>query len=64
MAWVMAKGHDIVAIPGTKRRKYLEDNVQAASILLSASDLARLESNAPVGVTLGDRYPDMSTVNR
>jgi len=63
LAWVLAQGDDIVPIPGTKRRKYLEENVAAAEVGLSASDLARIEEVAPRGFAAGDRYHDMSTVN-
>ncbi len=63
LAWVLAQGDDIVPIPGTKRRKYLEENVAAAEVRLSASDLARIEEVAPRGFAAGDRYHDMSTVN-
>jgi len=64
LAWVIAKGADIVPIPGTKRRGYLEENAAAASIHLSADEVSRLDRAAPRGVTAGDRYADMSTVNR
>ncbi len=64
LAWVLNQGPDIVPIPGTKRRTYLEENVAAATIELTPSDLARLDEAAPRGATAGDRYPDMSTVNR
>lgn len=64
LAWVLAQGDDIVPIPGTKRRAYLEENLAAAGIRLSADDLARLNAAAPKGVTAGDRYANMSTVNR
>ncbi len=64
LAWVMAKGEDIVPIPGTKRRAYLEENVAAAEIHLSRSEVARLDAAAPPGATAGARYADMSTVNR
>jgi aryl-alcohol dehydrogenase-like predicted oxidoreductase len=64
LAWVMAQGDDIVPIPGTKRRTYLEQNVAAVELELDAEDLQRLDEAAPVGAAAGDRYPDMSAVNR
>jgi aryl-alcohol dehydrogenase-like predicted oxidoreductase len=64
LAWVLAQGEDIVPIPGTKRRQYLEENVAATEIQLDEEDLRRLDEAAPPGQTAGDRYPDMSTVNR
>jgi len=64
LAWVLAQGDDVVPIPGTKRVRYLEENAQAADLTLTAEDLARLEEAFPKGATAGDRYPDMSTVNR
>ena len=64
LAWVLGKGEDIVPIPGTKHLRYLEENVAAASIGLSAADVARLDEAVPRGVTAGDRYADMSAVNR
>jgi aryl-alcohol dehydrogenase-like predicted oxidoreductase len=63
LAWVLAKGGDMVPIPGTKRRKYLEENVAATAVQLSNSDLARIEEVAPKGFAAGGRYHDMSTVN-
>ncbi len=63
LAWVLAQGDDMVPIPGTKRRTYLEENVAAAKIQLSKSDLARVEEVAPKGFAAGGRYHDMSTVN-
>src|SRR3712207_1645938 len=60
LAWVMAQGDDVVPIPGTKRRSYLEENVAAATVELTADDLARLEAIAPPGVAAGSRYPDSS----
>jgi aryl-alcohol dehydrogenase-like predicted oxidoreductase len=62
LAWVHHRGEDVVPIPGTKRRKYLEENVAATEVELSDEDLRRLDEAAPPGVTAGDRYPDMSTV--
>jgi aryl-alcohol dehydrogenase-like predicted oxidoreductase len=64
LAWLLAQGEDIVPIPGTKRRTYLEENVAAADIMLTAEDLRRIEDVAPKGTTVGERYPDMSAVNR
>ncbi|MBD2464527.1 aldo/keto reductase [Oscillatoria sp. FACHB-1407] len=64
LAWLLAQGDDIVPIPGTKRRTYLEENVGAVEITLAPEDLARIERVAPKGSALGDRYADMSTVNR
>jgi aryl-alcohol dehydrogenase-like predicted oxidoreductase len=57
LAWVMAQGDDVVPIPGTKRRAYLEENVGACEVALTADDLARLEEIAPQGVAAGGRYP-------
>jgi aryl-alcohol dehydrogenase-like predicted oxidoreductase len=62
LAWVLARGEDVVPIPGTKRREYLEQNVAASEIELTEEDLQRLDEIAPPGVTAGDRYPNMSTV--
>jgi aryl-alcohol dehydrogenase-like predicted oxidoreductase len=64
LAWVMAKGEDIVPIPGTKRRAYLEENVAAAAVRLDPAEVQRLDEAVPRGITAGARYPDMSTVNR
>ncbi len=64
LAWVLAQGEDIVPIPGTKRVKYLEENAQAVDVELTDDDLRRIEDAFPKGATSGDRYPDMSTVNR
>lgn len=61
IAWVIAKGH--VPIPGTKRVKYVEQNIAAANIELSEEDLKRLENIIPLGTPTGDRYGDMSGVN-
>jgi aryl-alcohol dehydrogenase-like predicted oxidoreductase len=58
LAWVLAKGQDVVPIPGTKRRSYLEENAGAVAVELSAEDLARLDSIAPPDVAVGGRYPD------
>jgi aryl-alcohol dehydrogenase-like predicted oxidoreductase len=64
LAWVMHQGEDVVPIPGTKRRSYLEQNVEAVEIELSAEDLELIDEAAPFGAAAGDRYPDMSAVNR
>jgi len=64
LAWVMAQGQDIVPIPGTKRRRYLEENVAAAEIELSPEELRRIAQVAPQGAAAGERYADMSPVNR
>ena len=66
LAWVLAQGKDIVPIPGTKLRKYLEENVGALSVKLTPDDLRRIEEIAPRGVTAGERYAPqgMRTVNR
>jgi aryl-alcohol dehydrogenase-like predicted oxidoreductase len=64
LAWVMAQGEDIVPIPGTKRRSYLEQNVAAAELELSDDELARIDEAAPAGAAAGDRYPDMSGIGR
>jgi aryl-alcohol dehydrogenase-like predicted oxidoreductase len=64
LAWVLSKGEDIVPIPGTKRRKYLEENLAAAALVLTPDELAALDAAVPKGVAVGTRYPDMSAVNR
>ncbi|MFE7801370.1 aldo/keto reductase [Nocardia sp. NPDC057440] len=58
LAWVMSQGEDVVPIPGTKRRTYLEENVAAADITLTADDLARIDAAAPSGAFAGARYPE------
>ncbi len=64
LAWVMAQGDDVVPIPGTKRRTYLEQNAAAAELELGEQDLAAIDDAAPVGAASGDRYPDMSGIGR
>jgi aryl-alcohol dehydrogenase-like predicted oxidoreductase len=66
LAWVLVQGDDIVPIPGTKRVKYLEDNLGALNVTLSPDDLATLDKLFPPGAATGERYaPDMMTlVNR
>ena len=56
LAWVLAQGNYIVPIPGTKRVKYLEENVAASSVVLTKADLKELDKIAPVGAAAGDRY--------
>ncbi len=65
LAWVLAQDEDIVPIPGTKRRKYLEQNVAALDVKLSKEDLRRIDEIFPTGAAAGDRYPEhmMSIVN-
>jgi aryl-alcohol dehydrogenase-like predicted oxidoreductase len=58
LAWVLAQGEDIVPIPGTKRRSYLEENAAASQIELTAEDLGRLDELAPKGTAAGMRYPE------
>ncbi len=57
LAWVLSRGEDVVPIPGTKRRRYLEDDLGALEVTLSPSDLAEIDRAAPRGVAAGDRYP-------
>jgi len=66
LAWVLAQGDDIVPIPGTKRRKYLQENISALDVILTSADLARIDKVAPHGAVAGARYPDwaMAMVNR
>jgi aryl-alcohol dehydrogenase-like predicted oxidoreductase len=58
LAWLLAQGEDVIPIPGTKRRKYLEENAAALGVKLSAEDLRRLEDVAPKGIAAGPRYPE------
>jgi aryl-alcohol dehydrogenase-like predicted oxidoreductase len=60
LAWVLSRGEDVVPIPGTKRRSYLEENVGAVAVELTAADLARLDEIAPPGVAAGGRYVNAS----
>ncbi|PYT20520.1 MAG: aldo/keto reductase [Acidobacteria bacterium] len=66
LTWVLAQGADVVPIPGTKRRKYLDENLGALDVSLSSPDLARIDAIAPHGVAAGERYPEqgMRTVGR
>ncbi len=65
LAWVLAQGQDVVPIPGTKRRKYLEQNAEAAEVILSQEDLAKIEDVFPKDAAAGLRYPEamMKSVN-
>lgn len=65
LAWVLSRGQDIAPIPGTKRRRYLEENVAAADVALSRDELERIEALAPKGAAAGLRYPEamMNSVN-
>jgi aryl-alcohol dehydrogenase-like predicted oxidoreductase len=64
LAWLLAQGEDIVPIPGTKRVSYLEENVAAVDITLTPAELARIDEVSPKNIAAGDRYADMSSVNR
>jgi len=66
LAWVLAQGDDVVPIPGTKKRKYLEDNAGAVNVRLDAEDLKRIEEAFPSGAAAGERYPEhmMQLVNQ
>ncbi len=64
LAWVMSRGDDVVPIPGTKRVKYIEENAAAADITFTGEELERIDSVLPVGAAAGQRYADMSPVNR
>ena len=63
LAWVLAQGDDVVPIPGTKRVHYLEENVGAADVELTAADLTSLEEAVPRDAVVGQRYPDMSSID-
>lgn len=65
LAWLLAQGEDIIPIPGTKRRKYLEENIGALNVTLTPDDLRRIEEVAPKGAASGQRYPEsmMNLVN-
>ncbi len=64
LAWVLAQGEDVVPIPGTRRAQRLEENVGAVEVTLSTDDLAALEAAVPRGAVVGDRYGDMSSIDR
>ena len=66
LAWVLAQGDDIVPIPGTKRCRYLEDNIAALEVRLTPEDLAQINRILPPGGAAGTRYPEsgMQVLNR
>lgn len=64
LAWVLAQGDDVVPIPGTRRRTYLTENVGAAAVELTAADLAALAEAVPAESVVGERYADMSSIDR
>ncbi len=64
LAWLLHQARDIVPIPGTKRVRYLEENAAADEIELTDEDLARIDEAAPAGAVAGERYPDMSSIDR
>ena len=64
LAWVLAQGPDVVPIPGTKRISYLEENVAADAVEVTAEDLAALDAALPIGAAAGERYADMGTIDR
>ena len=64
LAWVLSRGDDVVPIPGTKRRTYLEQNAAASDIELTDEELAQLDDDFPAGAAAGDRYADMSSIGR
>jgi len=63
LAWVLAQGPDVVPIPGTKRIAYLEENVAADAVELTAEELAALDAALPVGAAAGERYADMGSID-
>ena len=63
LAWVLHRGADVVPIPGTKKRRYLEENIAAAAIELSDEELVRLDQALPPGATAGERYADMKSID-
>jgi aryl-alcohol dehydrogenase-like predicted oxidoreductase len=64
LAWLLSRGDDVVPIPGTKRVRYLEENAEAVDVELTGEELERLEQAFPKGAAAGERYPDMSTIDR
>ena len=66
LAWLLAQGEDIVPIPGTKRRRYLEENVAALNVSLAPEELVEIDNSLPRGAAAGSRYsaPGMRTINQ
>jgi aryl-alcohol dehydrogenase-like predicted oxidoreductase len=64
LAWVLSRGDDVVPIPGTKRRTYVEENAAASQITLDDGELKRLDEAFPPGAAAGQRYADMSSIGR
>jgi aryl-alcohol dehydrogenase-like predicted oxidoreductase len=64
LAWALAQGDDVVPIPGTKRRSYLEQNIEATEVELTGDELAALDEAAPAGAAAGERYADMRSIDR
>jgi aryl-alcohol dehydrogenase-like predicted oxidoreductase len=64
LAWLAAQGQDVVPIPGTKRRRYLDENAAALDVTLTTEDLARIDELLPVGAVAGPRYADMSHIDQ
>jgi aryl-alcohol dehydrogenase-like predicted oxidoreductase len=64
LAWVLSRGADVVPIPGTKRRTYLEQNAAASDVELSEDELRELDEAFPPGIAAGQRYENMSSIGR
>ena len=64
LAWLLSRGEDVVPIPGTKRVRYLEENAEAVDVELTDEEVERIEQAFPKGAAAGERYPDMSTIDR
>jgi aryl-alcohol dehydrogenase-like predicted oxidoreductase len=64
LAWVLAQGHDVVPIPGTKRVRYLEENIAALEVRVDSDELAAIEAAVPAEAVVGDRYADMGSIDR
>jgi len=64
LAWVLAQGHDVVPIPGTKRVRYLEENIAALEVRVNSDELAAIEAAVPASAVVGDRYANMASIDR